>query len=300
MLAESRRLSRSILENVPQSSLVGVPRLPTAMRGTRYHYYIDHHQPSAAPGAGADRRDGQNHDTVSQRSRIQPSHRYTAAVRKRVHIALAVVAVAIVSVAVWQVLCEREPVYQGRRLSDWLEQYYDALENPESPMTGGATVVGVTADGLGGEESSKQAEAALRAIGTNAIPLLLRMAKAHDSAFKRGWIVLSYRQSLIPQSLVPLRPRSDFVYRGMSALGFYTLGSAAKPAVPTLMRLLDNENRDVRADAARTLGYMRSVAQDAVPRLVECLRGEDSETRMAAAGALKRIEPEAAAKAGVK
>ncbi len=108
--------------------------------------------------------------------------------RKRVHIALAVVAVAIVSVAVWQVLCEREP-------------------------------------------------------------------------FKRGWIVLSYRQSLIPQSLVPLRPRSDFVYRGMSALGFYTLGSAAKPAVPALMRLLDNENRDVRADAARTLGYMRSVAR---------------------------------------
>jgi len=250
---------------------------------------------------GADQRDGRD-DGAQCRNvlEIRSSLRYTAAMRKRVQIALAVLLIGFAGVIAWHVLREREPVYQGRRLSDWLEQYYDALENPESPMTGGATVVGVTADGLGGEESSKQAEAALRAIGTNAIPLLLRMAKAHDSAFKRRWIVLSYRQSLIPKTLVPLRPRSDFVYRGRSGVGFYTLGSAAKPAVPALMRLLDNENRDVRADAARTLGYMRSVAQDAVPRLVECLRGEDSETRMAAAEALKRIDPEAAAKAGVK
>ena len=215
--------------------------------------------------------------------------------RKRVQIALVVLPVAIVGVIAWQMLRVREPVYGGKRLSDWLEQYYDALENPEGPMTGSATVVGLTADGLSGEESVKQAEAALRAIGTNAIPLLLRMAKAHDSALKQKAIVLSYHQSLIPSRL-----RSDFVYRGRSALGFYTLGSAAKPAVPALMRLLDNENRDVRADAARTLGYMRSVAQDAVPRLVECLRGEDYETRMAATEALKRIDSEAAANVGVK
>lgn len=76
--------------------------------------------------------------------------------RNRVQIALAVSLVAT-GVIAWQVLRskEPEPSYRGKPLSVWLAQYYDALENPESPMTGGPTVTGVTADGLGGEEFRK-------------------------------------------------------------------------------------------------------------------------------------------------
>jgi hypothetical protein len=40
--------------------------------------------------------------------------------RKRVRIALAVLLVAGLGVPLWQVLREREPVYQGTRLSVWL------------------------------------------------------------------------------------------------------------------------------------------------------------------------------------
>jgi HEAT repeat protein len=217
--------------------------------------------------------------------------------RKRHRIALAVLVVALVGVVVWQVLCsqEPEPFYHGKPLSAWLEQYYDALENPESPMTGGPTVTGVTADGLGGEESAKQAEAALRTIGTNALPVLLLMAKAHDSALKGEWIRLSFRLSPITY-----HPRSDFVYRGMAALGFFTLGSDAKPAVPALTRLLSEQYADVRASTARTLGFMGDAAQAARPALVKSLRDKDAQTRLAAAEALKKIDHEAAARVGVR
>jgi hypothetical protein len=41
--------------------------------------------------------------------------------RRRVYIALAVLLVMLAGVIAWQVLRLREPVYQGKRLSYWLE-----------------------------------------------------------------------------------------------------------------------------------------------------------------------------------
>jgi hypothetical protein len=218
--------------------------------------------------------------------------------RKPVQIALAVLLVGA-GVIAWQVQPEREALYQGKGLSVWLKQYYDALENPESPMTCGATYAGTG----GGEASAKQAQAAILEIGTNALPVLLRMAEAHDSALKQKWMVLYYRfqgAGYIPWSLVRFSPRGAEVFQGMAALGFYTLGSSAKPAVPALTRLLGDNNPDVRASIARALRFMGDVAQDAVATLLKCLRDKDADTRLAAAEALKRIDPEAVAKAGVK
>ena len=76
--------------------------------------------------------------------------------RKRVYIALAVLLVMLAGVIAWQVLRLREPVYQGKRLSVWLVQYGT---NHWSAGRNG--------------ELDKQAEAAIRHIGTNAIPTLL-------------------------------------------------------------------------------------------------------------------------------
>lgn len=43
--------------------------------------------------------------------------------RKQVQIAVAVLLAAIGGVATWEVLGDREPVYQGKPLSVWLERY---------------------------------------------------------------------------------------------------------------------------------------------------------------------------------
>ena len=43
--------------------------------------------------------------------------------QKRVYIALAVLLVMLAGVIAWQVLHLREPIYQGKRLSSWLEAY---------------------------------------------------------------------------------------------------------------------------------------------------------------------------------
>ena len=103
-------------------------------------------------------------------SRFLPPPAHTAAMLKRVQITLAVVLVTLAGVMGWQGLRLREPVYQGRRLSDWLAVY--------------------KMDGLAGVESwqvrveQQNADEAVRHAGTNALPLLLRMLRVTDSALK--------------------------------------------------------------------------------------------------------------------
>jgi len=86
------------------------------------------------------------------------SSHHTAAVRKRVRIAVAVLVVFLMGTVGWCLLPspEREPIYQGRGLRAWLWEYYN-----------GGNLVGVTN--------------AVREMGTNAIPTLLRMLRKRDS-----------------------------------------------------------------------------------------------------------------------
>jgi hypothetical protein len=97
--------------------------------------------------------------------------------RKRVQIAVAVLLAAIAGLAVWQGLRspEREPVYQGKRLSSWL-------------------IASVT---NGTPEAQAQAYAAVRQVGPNALPTLLRMLRAKDSRLKAELMALADKQHVI-------------------------------------------------------------------------------------------------------
>jgi hypothetical protein len=81
--------------------------------------------------------------------------------RKRVYITLAVLLVILAGVSMWQELRqrEREPEYQGKGLRTWLSE-----ARWESNW-----------------EARGRAEAAIRHIGTNAIPKLLEMLRQKDS-----------------------------------------------------------------------------------------------------------------------
>jgi hypothetical protein len=80
--------------------------------------------------------------------------------RNRVRIPLAVMLATIAGLIVWQVLREREPVYQGKGLRVWLKE---ARQEKRQAIQQG------------------KAEAAVRQIGTNAIPTLLDMLRKRDS-----------------------------------------------------------------------------------------------------------------------
>jgi hypothetical protein len=279
---------------------------------------------------------------------------HTAGVRKQFRIALVVL---LAGVIVWQVLRnhEHEPIYQGKGLHVWLREYHLGL-------------------GTGDEERVRArnlAEAAVREIGTNAIPTLLKMLGKKDSSgvsklvdlWNRrlysfphwmrypGWyrnqaanlnedaelgfeilgadaheavpaLISLYEQNISPHSqaatsralnaIGPAAQRmaipsflraaasTNAPMREVAVWALYGVHTEPRLVVPALVNALSDTNFLIRLVAARALGDFGTNAQEAVPALVTLLSDPSSRVRPNATNALKKINPEAAAKAGVR
>ena len=193
---------------------------------------------------------------------------------KRVHIALAVVLVTLAGVMGWQGLRLREPVYHGRRLGDWLAVY--------------------KMEGLAGAETwqvrveQQNADEAVRHAGTNALPILLRMLRANDSALKVKCMELAKRQHLIR---IKYTPAEELNYRACS--GFGVLGAKAQSAVPALIEIANqNLSRASRWYAIEALVLVGPPAQEAIPLLSGWATNADGSVRSYAINALGRIRAE--------
>ena len=84
--------------------------------------------------------------------------------------------------------------------------------------------------------------------------------------------------------------------RGLAAEALGRIGPEAKAAVPGLMGLLKDEDKEVRSKAAMALcGIHAPEAKEALRVLIELLRDEDWAFRLTTAQALGRIGSEAKA-----
>ena len=174
----------------------------------------------------------------------------------------------------WFVLRPREPSYQGRTLTEWLKSAPSALYTPDSYT----------------DEAN-----AIRKIGNDAIPTLLRYAAApEDSPFKKN--ILKWNDNLPPALSLPLT--SKVSKHVLARIGFKILGPQARAAVPELVRLLKDDDEDVRITAAYCLGFIGPVAESAVPDLINEFDREKSAATngyFVAAFALGQIGPSAQA-----
>jgi hypothetical protein len=115
---------------------------------------------------------------------------------------------------------EPEPIYQGKKLSVWLDQIQGPSNvpvwNPQSALT-------------------PQASEAVRQIGTNAIPALLRKMTLPEGSLRRSIEIRLNSPSLsfLGRFLVPAGFNP-----GQSIRGFRALGPVAQPVVPELIRRL--------------------------------------------------------------
>jgi len=203
-----------------------------------------------------------------------------------------------------------EPSYQGKRLGAWLEEL-----PAKSTVPAPGSVIGASSPSPQFDPTVEAASAAVRQIGTNAIPTLLDLLRRRDSRFR-----LAVTSLLSKQSLIRFRFARDYELRARSLAGFRALGPIAAPAVPKLLKLyrerddlrrelqdalaaiepesvrglageLDSPHVERRLDAAHILGdWFGPSAEPAVPALVRRLEEDkDTRVRQRAAVSLGRI-----------
>ena len=174
--------------------------------------------------------------------------------------------VVILGLLVWFGFHPREPVHEGKRLSQWLAEL--DLRNPENAT------------------ARTEAVKAVRAIGTNALPQLTRMLCARDSVWAKAMVHFNSTQALLR---LPATPSTVIQARGLQ--GFSALGSLAQPCVPRLVQILEAEpSPQVRAYVALALGQVGRAARAAMPALRRAVDDKNEEVRRSAVSALINIQ----------
>jgi hypothetical protein len=182
---------------------------------------------------------------------------------KRGRALIAVAGIALLALLAWTALRAPEPVYQGRPLSDWLARLYTGTD----------------------EQARNEATVAVRRIGTNAIPTLLRMLRAHDSPLKTRLLQWARQHNIVHSRYAD--PRAQNV---AARYGFLTLGPSGIGAVPELSKILDQKlSWDSEFWTANSLADMGPGAKEAVPALLRLAMSRDDVLRGAAMNALREI-----------
>src|SRR5262249_30916181 len=145
---------------------------------------------------------------------------------KRRRLILILAALAVLAGVVTYLCWPDEPYYGGRSLSSWLG---DSV-NPFARIQRGDFSM---MDGSGAESTKR----AVEAIGTNAIPTLLRFVQAKDSGSRR-WFSAAGGYSMRSR----VRITSAWEKHMMAQMGFAMLGTNALPAVPALMQLTKDKD----------------------------------------------------------
>jgi hypothetical protein len=141
---------------------------------------------------------------------------------------------------------EREPEYDGKKLSDWL-----AVQN----------------------ERPTEVSDAVRAIGTNGVPILIRWVEYQTPPWRYRLARMYFKVSrfMYSDSLVNILVNGKAKMRSYNSLfAFRILGTNASPAIPELARFVtDARNRDRKA-AAQALAHIGG--RDALPPLLAALK----------------------------
>lgn len=155
---------------------------------------------------------------------------------------------------------ESEPSYNGRTLSEWIDEeqrmdFYRQYEQGAPPSV-----------------THQQVQSAVRAIGTNALPLLLQWLRATNSSWKT---TLARKTQTWPRwiqdnSALRELTESDAPQKHVRArMGFQLLGTNALPALPQLLRIFKSStNPDEMYSAVAT---MTVLGADTIPPLLNVL-----------------------------
>ena len=164
--------------------------------------------------------------------------------KKRRRIAFVGLVAILLAVATWFALRPREPEYQGKMLSTWLKQTgaWVAVSSEESSF--------LTQPEF--EARKQEVATALRNMGTNALPHLVRRLSQDQepSALRKAIVWLNESQKVVKVRLPGVPPWEMY-----ASEAFRLLGTNAEPAIPELAKLLQQERTSlIAADCLFSIG----------------------------------------------
>jgi len=160
---------------------------------------------------------------------------------------------------------ERDPVYQGRRFSQYLREVHGVGLGWGSMDQ---IVPGIVLD-YDAWSGKREASEAVLNVGTNALPMLVRLLGTRESRAKL-WLRRLAEKHPVFKRLVPLG-RDNVFQQNMSALlAFYRLGPQAAAAIPKIIPML--EESDSAAVAAVALMYIRPERESDILSLTNVFR----------------------------
>jgi len=165
----------------------------------------------------------------------------------------------------WQLFRDHEPSYQGRTLSQWVDQ------TPE-----------------GWYVNSTEAPEAIRRIGTNAIPTILKWISYESSPLRTRIAMLLSRLHLQPRFTLYPEQRADH-----AEIVFSILGPEARAAIPELTRLALTSSDDRRSH--RCINSLSYLGPDALPSLLTIVTNNPLRSRAVAISRLPKFYQEARA-----
>lgn len=216
-----------------------------------------------------------------------------------------------------QATTDSDPAIARRAKTLMTDQYRKAHPNetpfPDEPSYGGKPLGDWLLAQDNGDMFSKEAQDALRHMGTNALPALLRRLaykqppfnlpapEINHDALKAFILLAEEAKPAIPQlmSLMDTPDGDTALFSMMAAVG------TGADAVPCLIKGLTNHFADVRGEAASYLGnefgaQFLQQRRAALPFLVNLLTDTNESVRMNATHALRNIDPQTALRFGIK
>ena len=189
--------------------------------------------------------------------------------RRRILLALLLVLAAAVVFAFWP-RGPKQPVYQGKKLRDWIEAYATPLKGhpgyPPPEMV----------------QRREAAQRAIEAIGTNALPWLMHELSRPESKW-----AAAFNRWAAGHPSIHWRLRDQNSRRAICVLGLFLLRTNTAPVLPALAGYLHDPQRNGIAWQA-----MVGAGDLAVPFLLTALTSTNEVAVQAAGAALTRLAPD--------
>jgi len=161
----------------------------------------------------------------------------------RTRLLIAALLGVILGAVTWLVLNrgESEPVFQGRRLSDLLADFDNWNGDTNAPVV-----------------------VAIRTLGTNAIPTVVKMSLWRDSRLKDK-VSIEFEKH---PNLMRYRYTIAAMRWSRAGHALNVMGETGRAAVPYYLQALTNRDAVTRRCALNALGYIGPRAEDSIPTLL--------------------------------